>query len=276
MNKLFSTIMSAVIVMAGVSLFSCSDDDGIRLTGIEGCPSALLSDGQLMASFIHDGNRFAGVHYSDGHAAHFNYEDGNLSGISYTPPKGVADGHGWVHFTKTSDHLYQVSRGGEPSGDISYIDEMALDANGLPTKISFIGIYRLGANGNELMEEGGGYALPTFDSATQQLLKIEVFDKDSQLQQVYTYEYDQAPGSSSRLDLPVWFAGWWSYRHAYSSQFEDVQFLNFRNNVTKITSEDKVKDKSSSITYIYEYNESGYPVRVSSDAGEGTEVSIRY
>lgn len=76
MNKLFSFITSALFIMAGVSLFSCSDDDGIRLTGIEGCPSALLSDGQLIASFVHDGNKFAGIQYPDGHAAHFYYEGG--------------------------------------------------------------------------------------------------------------------------------------------------------------------------------------------------------
>lgn len=127
------------------------------------------------------------------------------------------------------------------------------------------------------MEEGGGYALPTIDPATRQLLKMEVFDKDSRLKQVCTYEYDNAPGSASWLNLPMWFAGWWNYSHAYSSNFEDVQFLNFNHNITRITFEDKEENTVSSVTYTYKYNENGFPASVTCNDGEKkTEVSILY
>ena len=120
MNKLLSTILSAVLLMDGLCQSSCSDNDDIKLTGIDGRPSVLLSNGLVTASFIYSGNQFAGIQYPDGQATHFSYEEGELSGIFYTPPKDMADGHAWVHFNKIGDKTYEVSRGGEPSMDIRY------------------------------------------------------------------------------------------------------------------------------------------------------------
>lgn len=100
MNKLLSTILSAVLLMGGLCQSSCSDNDDIKLTGIDGRPSVLLSNGLVTASFIYSGNQFAGIQYPDGQATHFSYEEGELSGIFYTPLKDMADGHAWVHFNK--------------------------------------------------------------------------------------------------------------------------------------------------------------------------------
>lgn len=66
MNKLLSTISSAILLMAGLCLSSCSDNDDIKLTGIDGRPSVLLSNGQVTASFAYSGNQFAGIQYPDG------------------------------------------------------------------------------------------------------------------------------------------------------------------------------------------------------------------
>ena len=92
MNKLLSTILSAVLLMDGLCQSSCSDNDDIKLTGIDGRPSVLLSNGLVTASFIYSGNQFAGIQYPDGQATHFSYEEGELSGIFYTPPKDMAVG----------------------------------------------------------------------------------------------------------------------------------------------------------------------------------------
>ena len=89
MNKLLSTILSAVLLMGGLCQSSCSDNDDIKLTGIDGRPSVLLSNGLVTASFIYSGNQFAGIQYPDGQATHFSYEEGELSGIFYTPPKDM-------------------------------------------------------------------------------------------------------------------------------------------------------------------------------------------
>ena len=261
MNKLLSTILSAVLLMDGLCQSSCSDNDDIKLTGIDGRPSVLLSNGLVTASFIYSGNQFAGIQYPDGQAAHFNYEDGEFVSISYTPPKDVADGHAWVHFAKTGDKTYKVSHGGEPSMDIDYREEVALDANGLPIKVSFTGIFQQGANGEKQIKEGDRYAFLTFDPATRQLLRQEI--------------YDNASGSISHLEFPMWFLGWWYYNHVYSYDFKNVQFLNHHHNITKITSENSERNRSS-VTYTYKYNKNNFPVSVFCDKWEDEEVGIRY
>ncbi len=275
MNKLLSTITSALLMMAGFCLPSCSDQDDIKPTGIGGCPSALLLNGQITASFVYSGNAFARIQYPDGHAAHFNYEKGELSGISYTPPEDVADGHAWVDFTKTSNSTYEVSRGGEPAGDMGYREEIELDTNGLPFKVTFTGIYQQTADGEKLIKEGDRYALLTFDPATRQLSELKVFDKEANLLVTYTYEYDNASGSFSHLEFPMWFLGWWYYHNIYSNDFKEIQFLNRRNNITKVTSENR-EGNISTATYTYKYNENNFPVSVSCDAWEDAEVEIRY
>ena len=116
-----------------------------------------LIDGRIVlvtASFIYSGNQFAGIQYPDGQATHFSYEEGELSGIFYTPPKDMADGHAWVHFNKIGDKTYEVSRGGEPSMDIDYREEVTLDTNGLPVRVTFTGIFQQGANQEKQIEEG--------------------------------------------------------------------------------------------------------------------------
>ena len=249
MNKLLSTISSAILLMAGLCLSSCSDNDGIELTGIDGRPSALLSNGQVTASFVYSGNRFDRIQYPDGHA--------------------------WVHFAKTGGKTYKVSRGGEPAGDFGYREEIELDTNGLPFKVTFAGIYQQTADGEKQIKEGDRYALLTFDPATRQLLKQEVFDNESNLLVKYTYEYDNASGSISHLEFPMCFLGWWYYQYVNSNDFENIQFLNRRNNITKITSENR-EGNISTVTYTYKYNENNFPVSVFCDKWEGEEVGIRY
>ena len=187
----------------------------------------------------------------------------------------MADGHAWVHFNKIGDKTYEVSRGGEPSMDIDYREEVTLDTNGLPIRVTFTGIFQQGANQEKQIEEGDRYALLTFDPATRQLLNQEVYDKESNLLVKYTYEYDNASGSISHLELPMRFLGWWYYSHAYSYDFENIQLLNHRHNITKITSENS-EGKRSSVTYTYKYNKNNFPVFVFCDRWKGKEVEIRY
>ena len=75
MNKLLSTILSAVLLMGGLCQSSCSDNDDIKLTGIDGRPSVLLSNGLVTASFIFSGNQLAWNHYPDGQATLYRYEE---------------------------------------------------------------------------------------------------------------------------------------------------------------------------------------------------------
>lgn len=47
-----------------------------------------------------------------------------------------------------------VSRGGEPSMDIDYREEVTLDTNGLPVRVTFTGIFQQGTNQEKQIEEG--------------------------------------------------------------------------------------------------------------------------
>lgn len=276
MNKIFSTIASAFLIMAGCCLSSCDkENDSFKLTGIEGCPSALLSNGRVIVSFAYSGNQFVRIHYPDGQTTHFNYENGTFSGISYTPPKDVADGHGCNTFTRTGEDTYEVNSTGEPALDLSHVDSIKLDADGLPTRITYTGIYQQTGKGRELVQEWGLYALLTFDPATRLLVKQEVFDKDSNLRTTYTYEYDNASGSFSHTELPIHLLGWLYYRYAGSHDFKTVQYLNRRHNIIKITEEDR-ENGISTTTYTYKYNEKLFPVAVSCNKWNGEEIEIKY
>ena len=156
MNKLLSTILSAVLLMDGLCQSSCSDNDDIKLTGIDGRPSVLLSNGLVTASFIYSGNQFVREsNIRTGRSDSFLVmRKGKLSGIFYTPPKDMADGHAGYILTKSENKTYEVSRGGEPSMDIDYREEVTLDTNGLPVRVTFTGIFQQGANQEKQIEEG--------------------------------------------------------------------------------------------------------------------------
>ena len=145
MNKLLSTILSAVLLMDGLCQSSCSDNDDIKLTGIDGRPSVLLSNGLVTASFIYSGNQFAGSNIRMGKRLISVMRKGNYPAYSTRLPKiWLTDM--LVHFNKIGDKTYEVSRGGEPSMDIDYREEVTLDTNGLPVRVTFTGIFQQGAN----------------------------------------------------------------------------------------------------------------------------------
>ena len=114
-----------------------------------------------------------------------------------------------------------------------------------------------------------------FSIKHRQLLRQEIYDNESNLLVKYTYEYDNASGSISHLEFPMWFLGWWYYNHVYSYDFKNVQFLNHHHNITKITSENSERNRSS-VTYTYKYNKNNFPVSVFCDKWEDEEVGIRY
>lgn len=273
-NKKLSTIACAI--MAGLSLSACSDNDGIQTTGIDGRPSSLLSNGQVTVSFVYENGRLAAAQNPDGSSTLFKYQEGELSRLWYTPAENMADGNGWVEFSKISDNLIQISSGGEPSADIFHKEEMELDANGLPVRIVSTGFYQLGYGGSQRIGDGIGSAYFTFDTSTRLLTRLELYDETSALERIYTFEYDSAPGNISGLDLPLWFLGWWNYRYAGNTAFQYTQFLNYRNNISRITVEEPEGSSTSSIHYLYNYNENGYPFHVSLENGEGTDTEIRY
>ena len=92
MNKLFSTILSAVLLMGGLCQSSCSDNDDIKLTGIDGRPSVLLSNGLVTASFIYSATSLPGSNIRMGKRLISVMRKGNYRHILHAS-QDMADGH---------------------------------------------------------------------------------------------------------------------------------------------------------------------------------------
>ena len=129
-----------VLLMGGLCQSSCSDNDDIKLTGIDGRPSVLLSNGLVTASFIYSATSLPGSNIRMGKRLISVMRKGNYPAYSTRLPKiWLTDM--LVHFNKIGDKTYEVSRGGEPSMDIDYREEVTLDTNGLPVRVTFTGIF---------------------------------------------------------------------------------------------------------------------------------------
>lgn len=274
MNKRFFTYaIATTLLVTGIGLSACNEDNSWEPTGVNGRPSVLLTDGKLTRSYAYNGNRPEQIQYPDGQSIRFEYDGETLSGLSFTPSEGVADGHAWVEFTANTDGTWLIRSGGEPDWSNCHQALMELDETGLPVRITSQGYFQTGSEGEKQLQPGNGYTLFHFDTAARQLIGMESFDANGKRQSSYTFTYDNAPGSFSRLELPEWFIAWWSYRYRQQLDFPAFLFLNCRNNVTQITSAENIP----LCTFTYTYNEAGFPTAVSiQNEGEQTEIEIRY
>lgn len=275
MNKVLTTIASAVGGIMSLCLFSCDSNDSFPSTGVDGRPSMIRINKEESTSFAYDGKLLSKQKEEYGSTLHYKYENGELVSRNTTPPEGVMDGHGWTGFTRKENKI-KVERSGEPSFEL-YTEEIKLNESGLPVKISDMGVFQNGPNGLIQIAEGRYFALFTYDSSTQQLVKQEVYNlKDSTLTATYTYEYDRKPGMMSRVDCPVWYAIWNSYRNSYSQNFSNLYFLNYRNNVIQIKIEYQENNKFQTVAFSYQYNSNDFPVFVSGTEEKDERIEIRY
>lgn len=274
MNKLFCSIASTAFIALSLCMFSCEESEEFDFTKLNGLPSIIKSN-DFILYLSYSEKQLSKMKVKDGSTAQFNYEQGEIKSVSYLPPEGVADGHAWIQFERTENNKIQVSRGGEPDGSRSKMEEIELDENLFPVKISDLGFFEQGADGLKKIEEGETYTLLTYDPSTKNLIKREIFSlKDSLLQQTYTYKYDMAHGLMDQVKLPLWFAGYWNNIHA-TNRLHYRLFFNYTNNLTEETIENKTDNSTHTIRYEYTYNNNDYPAAVSwSDEGEG--VVIRY
>ena len=84
----------------------------------------------------------------DGFTTTFNYKGDELRGISYAPPSdpNIAERKRLYRFRKEGNKII-VKQSGEPSMDISYNQEIELDGNGFPTKITDLGAFQMTSEG---------------------------------------------------------------------------------------------------------------------------------
>lgn len=272
MNKLFFTTLLPASLLAIAVLSACDNDKDFPSTGKPGCPSLLeYADGGQFSLSYADRRPFR-ILSPEGSATQFNYENGVLSSLSFSPPEGVADGHASISFERESEHIIRVKQSGEPSWSTSRIEEIELDDNGYPVRITDLGIYQYRGSTPEtmhyeLIREGKTYTRLSFDLSTGHLLKREVYNRaDSALLSSSRYEYTSTPGLFSAVDLPRWFTGYWCDHVASQSDPYYRLYYHTHTNLLKETVVNAEGEQISTLTYDYTYDRNGFPNQVSNQA----------
>lgn len=274
MKQFIHTLASTALLAASFCLFSCNDDiEGFGLTGKDGLPSALITTDKT-TYLSYSGNRLMQMMDEIGFTTSFEYEGNELKWVSFAPPAdpNIADGHGSTRFEKDGNKILAKSSG-EPSFDVS-VNEIELDENGLPAKITEKGLFQMTGEGEKQLSDGKYYSILTFEPSTKNLIKLERFSlEDSTLITSYTFKYNSQPGSMSKVELPSWFFAYWYQRNPHISELLSRQFLNNNNTLMEETTTDEASGESNTIHYKYTYNDKSYPVSV--ENGEKT-MEIRY
>ncbi|MDR2809290.1 MAG: hypothetical protein LBB84_01870 [Tannerellaceae bacterium] len=266
-----------VILLVGT--LACNKDESIRLSGK---PDKITCSDNTAVSFSYQDDRLLRITESgSGSTIEFDYEGGELSGLSYRPtdPR-MADGTAYQRFQKTGERKITVESGGEPALDSSRMNEIELDAEDFPIKITEAGIYSIGGGGViTKVREGEYYTLFTWDTSTKQLLKKETCRiETSEVVATYTYRYDNAPGIMSQIDCPIWLYTYWNHERYYALGTYHALFFGHTNNLVEATIEDELNDRHEVLTYIYNYSPEGFPVSVSiqRSGAETMAIQIRY
>lgn len=281
MNRFFSKGVFSAYAFVLIALFACTNDEDFPSTGKPGLPSSFeYSDGSRF-SFAYANGQLSRILAPDGGGTDFHYKNGELSSLSFFPPEGMADGHGWVEFEKIDERTIQVRHTGEPMLSAFQMEEITLDEHGYPVRITDLGAYdSQGTNEDssslELLWEGKTFTLLTFDLSSGNVLKQEMYSRsDSMLLLTNRYEYTSTPGMLSGVKLPRWFTGYWSSRQVTQSDPYYRLFFNTHHNLSKELGCDIRTCESLNATYEYRYDENGFPCWVSNEAlPEG--VQIRY
>lgn len=275
MKQFIRILISTALIAVSFCLSSCDNDtEGFGLTGKDGLPSAFKTDNQT-TYLSYSGNRLLQMMNQDGFTTTLNYEGDELRSVSFAPPAdpNIADGHGSTDFERDGNKIL-VTSSGEPSLNISYNQEIELDENGLPVKITDLGAFQITSEGYIKIEDGENYLILSFDPSTKDLLKLEIFSlEDSKLITTHTFTYNNQPGSMSQVELPSWFFCFWFKKSSYSTGTYSRQFLNHQNTLTEETITDGETGNTQTIHYKYTYNKNSYPVSV--DNGE-ENMEIKY
>lgn len=269
MKKVFFYLFC--ISLFSLATMSCSDDDNFPFTGENGRLSGVKYPDNTYVQFYYHGHKVSQVKDSQGFVSEFNYLNNELSKISYYPtdPR-VADGHGSSTFKREGSKV-RIESWGEPSSSL-YIQEIELDANEIPVKISDIGVFEYREGVLEKVEEGNYYAFLSYDPDTRSLLKEEVYSvKTSEKIASFAYEYESTPGVMSKVDLPLWFYSFRTHMSYWVNNSSNLYF-NYSENLVRKTIVDEQNNTHSDIRYTYEYNKAGFPVKMFTGS-EGFSIS---
>lgn len=265
------------LVLISVAFSGCSDDDedDWKKTNTEGRPSKIVLADNKTLYFYYQNNQLKQRKDSEGWVVDFKYENGELVGkYSYPTDPNIADGTSGATYKRVNNKI-TVQSTGEPDGNFYYEEEIELNSNDLPVRITSHG-YKYINNEYEVPERPLYYKVFTYDTSGKNLIKKETFELSTNKKtETYSYEYDNNKGMMSQNGLPAWYNIYTAFEiHSYT-----YVYLNITNNVSKINIErtndtDPIRNKSLT----YEYNNNKYPTSATAtNTGQAPEkISIYY
>jgi len=278
--KMETKVIKSLLVLLCVAIVaSCSSDDKLQLTNVDGKPSSVkmsYNDGTDVF-FSYQEGRLSEIKEIRGSVSSFKYENDELVSISGRPEDDrVADGKGIIKFRKEGENRIIAEFNGEPDFNM-YRYELELDENNIPVKITDLGIFAYTDDNRELSQvrEGLYYAVFTYDEATKNLTQLVVYDKTSSSEvATHDYEYDNNTGAVSKTNLPLWYHAYRAFMNRDYRYGYNMIFFNYYNNLIK-ESVSKAGDdpEQNTYNYIYTYNKNNAPISMGSDTGD---MSIAY
>jgi hypothetical protein len=261
-------------------IVSCKDnDEQWQITGINGRPSRVDLDNGSAIRFAYKQGELYSVVELKSSIFEFQYENQALSSINISPQdKDVADGHASVVFRKEGASKIIAEWSGEPSFDLLRC-ELELDESGMLTKLTENGVYsHTGANGGlSLVQEGLYYVEFTYQSVTNNLIKLVIHDKStSRVVETFDYEYDNYLGAASEMGLPLWYYAYNAYSKRHLQTPYDKLLLNYHNNIVRETAVMESVADPIQVSYIYKYNDANVPVRMGNNLPKVSFLTITY
>ena len=237
---------------------------------IKGRPTAfeLYTNTQDSYHYINENQLSKIVYNSNSTIMDIHYSGNDITSCTFTykPPQG---GVSRIDFEKVGNNRINATMVFEYS-QINYI--IHLNANGLPVS------YNLINDDNERIDKEFTF-LPNSNQIHQKKDYFYFEQNEPTVRRVntYTYEYDNNPGTTSKINCPVWFRLFFSEVVVLS--MSDRELSNYYNNVVKESStaeEMGVNIPGSEILeYHYTYDDEGYPSSVIEPRLKST-ITIKY
>lgn len=253
MNRLFSTLFSAFILsITLVNFTSCTDDGHLKLndpTGINGMPSSFMFSDQSYNSFYYKDQKLDSIKYKNVEYCAIKYATGKLTGCSY-------------HLLTPNDNTVRAITVTEPETDVLHVtktlwdmktttDTIYLNSNQAPIRI----------NEQKMDDDSFYYHIYSYDNAGRLIGQdygrnygaVDVYEK------TYSYTYDTNPGSTSKVDCPIWFRIYLATFVGFSNT--DTELLNYVNNyLTEHTyNKNDPTDTETLYSRSYTYGKSTFP-----------------
>lgn len=253
----YLNLLTIAALLISASIFAgCSDDDNDNWekTKLEGRPSRITSSTNGSIYFYYKSDKLIKIKEDKGSTSNFKYNGNELIEVTYSPTdKNVADGNSITTFSREGN-IISAKSSGEPSF-YAYTQEIELGDNGLPAKISDKSLKEPGPKGKDLIMAAPTYILYTYDDSGKNLIEKRIYDaKTNQLMTTYNYSYDSKPGIMSKTGLPGWF-----YIFREDSYNLNFMFLNYTNNLTKLSFKHSSENMNITTNFAYKYTDNGYP-----------------